>query len=602
MLRRFVPLLLLFTVILAACQTTPATSAPTPSPAVTPAAMPAATPTLAPAVPAEPSVPTEPLPTATPPAATATTEALGSINGWLWHDACQVSGQPIGPGKQTAGCVQDGDHYRANGVKEDNEAIIGGVRVRLGAGPCLAIGLAEAETLVTDLSYSFSGLKPGTYCVSIDPLVEPSLSKLKSGWWTYPMPAGGLIQTTVNLGPGESKFDVNFGWDYIDLPSTTSSACTYRAAFLGDVTFPDNTITAPGSAFVKTWRLRNDGSCAWGPNQYVRSLVFFNGDPLGAPSEVPLLTTVPPGGIVDVSINMIAPQRSGTYRSEWMLLVAQGPLLGVGANGQTPLYAQIIVQPGIPEPPCVYRAAFLGDVSVPDNSPIAPNAPFIKIWRVRNDSTCPWGPGYALHSLVFVGGTPMNPQTRLELPFVVQPGQTFELSVPLVAPSLPGLYRSEWKLKADTGELVGVGPSGQAPLYVQIVVPDNAPCTYRATFLGDVTIPDNTLMSPGQQFRKTWRLRNDGTCAWGPNAVVHSVTNVNNNPLGAPMVLAMPSAAPGAVVDLSIDMVAPNTSGVQRSEWMFMVNEGGLRGVGAQGETPLYVQIIVPGLPTPVNP
>jgi hypothetical protein len=573
---------ILFVLLLAACQSTQAAS--TPTAAVTPGApliVPTSTPTLAPA-----------LPTAAPTAA-----VLGSINGWVWHDWCAVSAQPIGLGKETAGCVQEGDHYRANGIKESTEAIIGGVKVKLGAGPCLTVGLAEAETRLTDLSYAFTGLKPGTYCVSIDPLVEPSLAKLQTGAWTYPARAGSTIYTTVNVGPGENKFDVNFGWDYTDLPSTTSGACTYRAAFLGDVSIPDNTITAPGGAFVKTWRLRNDGSCAWGPNQYVRSLVFFNGDQMGAPNEVPLPMIVPPGGIADVSVNLIAPARPGAYRSEWMLLVAEGPLLGVGPNGQTPLYAQIIVQPGIPDQACVYRAAFLGDVSVPDNSPIAPNAPFNKIWSVRNDSTCAWGPGTALHSLVFVGGTPLNSQARLELPQVVQPGQTFELSVPLVSPGLPGTYRAEWKLKADTGELIGVGPGGQAALYVQIVVPDNAPCTYRATFLGDVTIPDNTLIAPGQPFRKAWRLRNDGTCAWGPNAVVHSITNVNNNSFGAPAVLAMPNVPPGGVVDLSIDMVGPNTAGVQRSEWMFMVNEGGLRGVGARGETPLYAQIVVPGVP-----
>jgi hypothetical protein len=573
---------ILFVLLLAACQSTQAAS--TPTAAATPGGpliVPTSTPTLAPAL----------------PTATSTAEALGSINGWVWHDWCAVSAQPIGPGKETAGCVQEGDHYRANGIKESTEALIGGVKVKLGAGPCLTVGLAEAETRLTDLSYSFTGLKPGAYCVSIDPLVEPSLAKLQTGAWTYPARAGGTIYTTVNVGPGENKFDVNFGWDYTDLPSTTSAACTYRAAFLGDVSIPDNTITAPGGAFVKTWRLRNDGTCAWGPNQYVRSLVFFNGDQMGAPNEVPLPMIVPPGGVADVSVNLIAPSLPGAYRSEWMLLVAEGPLLGVGPNGQTPLYAQISVQPGIPDQACAYRAAFLGDVSVPDNSPIAPNAPFNKIWSVRNDSTCAWGPGTALHSLVFVGGTPLSSQARLELPQVVQPGQTFELSVPLVSPGLPGTYRAEWKLRADTGELIGVGPGGQAALYVQIVVPDNAPCTYRATFLGDVTIPDNTLIAPGQPFRKTWRLRNDGTCAWGPNAAVHSITNVNNASFGAPAVLAMPNVPPGGVVDLSIDMVGPNTAGVQRSEWMFMVNEGGLRGVGAQGETPLYAQIVVPGVP-----
>ncbi len=380
--------------------------------------------------------------------------------------------------------------------------------------------------------------------------------------------------------------------------STTSTACTYRVAFLGDVSFPDNTITAPGSALLKTWRLRNDGNCGWGPGQYVHSLVFVNGSPMGAPSEVALPTYTAPGGVVDVSVNLIAPQTPGTYRSEWMLMVAQGPLFGVGPNYQTPLYAQIKVQPGIPDGgSCYYAASFLGDASVLDNSPIAPNAPFIKIWRVRNDGNCGWGPGYALHSLVFLGGTPMGAQPSMELPQVVQPGQTVEVSVPLVSPGLAGTYRAEWKLRADSGQLIGVGPGGQAALYVQIVVPNNAPCTYRAAFLGDVTIPDNTPMSPGQAFRKTWRLRNDGTCAWGANAQVHSVTNVNNNPFGAPVVIAMPDVQPGGTVDLSIDMIAPNTAGLQRSEWMFMVNEGGLRGVGAQGETPLYVQISVVGLP-----
>ena len=586
MLRRLLPglLILLAAMLLAACQTAQAVSTlPTATPTTAAAAAPTSTPTLA-------------LVIVTP---TPTSEALGSISGWVWHDACAVSGQPIGVGKDTTGCVQEGDHYRANGIKENNEASIAGVKVKLGAGPCLAIGAeqAEAETLATDLSYSFTGLQAGTYCISIDPLVEPSLSKLQNGSWTYPDRLGGTIQTTVNLAAGENKFDVNFGWDYMDLPATTSAACTYRATFLGDVTIPDNTITAPGGAFIKTWRLRNDGNCAWGPNQYVQSLVFFNGDQMGAPSQVPLISQVPPGGIVDVSINLIAPQRAGTYRSEWMLLIAQGPLLGVGPYGQTPLYAQIIVQPGISENPCVYRAMFLGDVSVPDYSPIAPNAPFNKIWRVRNDSTCAWGPGTALHTLVFMGGTQMSAETAVELPTVVQPGQMTDLMVSLVSPSQPGTYHAGWKLRADTGELVGVGQGGQALLYVHIVVPDNAPCTYRATFLGDVTIPDDTVMSPGQAFRKTWRLRNDGTCAWGPNAMVHSISNVNNNPFGAPVLQDMPNVPPGGVVDLSIDMIAPGIPGVQRSEWMFLVNEGGLRGVGPQGETPLYVQISVVGMP-----
>jgi hypothetical protein len=345
---------------------------------------------------------------------------------------------------------------------------------------------------------------------------------------------------------------------------------------------------------VKTWRLRNDGTCAWGPNAPVYAVTNVNGSSFGAPTVLSM-PSVQPGGIVDLSINMVAPNAPGTYRSEWMFMVKEGGLRGVGARGETPLYTQIVVQ-GLP-PACMYRAAFLGDMSVPDNSPIAAGAPFVKIWNVRNDSNCAWGPGSALHSLQFVGGTQMSASAQVEIPTVVLPGQAVELSVPMVAPTMPGTYRSEWKLKADNGPLVGVGPAGQSALYAQIVVLSNAPCTYRATFLGDVTIPDGSSISPGQPFRKTWRLRNDGTCGWGSNDVVHSLTNINNNPLGAPVTIGMPSVPPGGVVDLSIDMIGPMQPGLHRSEWMFMVNEGGLRGVGAQGETPLYVQISVVGLP-----
>jgi hypothetical protein len=656
-----------------------------------------------------------------PPVGTSAPVAPGSIFGWVWHDECAVNSAG-GTVQATAGCTQAGGAYHANGVKTIDEQPIGGVKVQLGAGACPSAGLLAMETITADVSYGFTNLKPGTYCVTIDPLSEPNPAKLLPGNWTYPALVDGAISTTVTLSSGENKYDVNFGWDYQFLPAV-GEACTYRAAFLGDVTIPDNTITAPGAPFVKTWRLRNDSTCAWGPGLKLHSLYFINGNQLGAPAEVPLPSVVQPGGTIDVSINMTAPNQPGTYRSEWMLQVADAMLLGVGPDGQTPLYTQIVVQAGQPnypppctyratflgdvtmpdnavlspgapfvktwrlrndgtcawgpnapvyavtningssfgaptvlsmpvaqpgsiidlsinmaapnapgnyrsewmfmvkegglrgvglqgetplytqivvqnpQPACVYRAAFLGDMSVPDNSPIAAGAPFIKIWRVRNDGNCAWGPGSALHSLVFLGGNQMNAPTQVEIPTVVQPGQAVELSVPLVAPNLAGTYRNEWKLKVDNGPLIGVGPSGQSPLYVQIVVPSNAPCTYRATFLGDVTIPDNTLISPGQPFRKTWRLRNDGTCAWGQNAVVSAMTNVNNQPLGAPMVIGMPSVPPGGVVDLSIDMIGPNQPGTYRSEWMFMVNEGGLRGVGAQGETPIYAQIVVPGLP-----
>ncbi len=422
------------------------------------------------------TVPPTSAPTSQPTTADATPAgfALGSINGWVWHDLCAVSGEggPVRPG---AGCVQDTrSGYRANGQMEPGEPPIGGVQVRLSAGACpSAAFIAETTTIITDLSYSFTGLNAGTYCVSIDPLQASNASILLPGGWTYPFAADGPISATVTLKAGENKFNVNFGWDYQFLPPV-DQACVYRIKFLGDVTIPDNTIVSPGAPFVKTWRLRNDGNCTWGPYLSLHSLWFVNGAQMSAPNEVPLPRDVPPGETVDVSIHFIAPMQSGLYRSEWMLLKADGPLLGVGPDGQTPLYVQIVAGHG--DGSCIYKATFLGDVTIPDNTVVAPGAPFLKTWRVRNDGTCTWGAGgYALHALKFVGGDRLGNADVVELSTVVRPGQTTDLSIYFIAPLNPGVYRSEWKLMVDNGPLVGVGRDGTLPVYTQIIVGSNPP-------------------------------------------------------------------------------------------------------------------------------
>jgi Ig-like domain from next to BRCA1 gene len=44
--------------------------------------------------------------------------------------------------------------------------------------------------------------------------------------------------------------------------------------------------------------------------------------------------------------------------------------------------------------------------------------------------------------------------------------------------------------------------------------PPSASCTNLVKFVDDVTIPDDTEMLPGQEFIKTWRIQNVGTCTW----------------------------------------------------------------------------------------
>lgn len=132
--------------------------------------------------------------------------------------------------------------------------------------------------------------------------------------------------------------------------SNGDGSCTYRAAYIADITIPDHSVLAPGTRFNKVWRIRNTGTCAWGPSYALDSAVNVGGTLLGAPPSVPISTVVLPGGTVDISVPMVAPSLAGRYLSEWKLRVdGSGRLIGVGWDGTVALYTDFEVA-GMPPP------------------------------------------------------------------------------------------------------------------------------------------------------------------------------------------------------------------------------------------------------------
>jgi len=96
---------------------------------------------------------------------------------------------------------------------------------------------------------------------------------------------------------------------------SNSSGCADSAAFVSDVTVPDNTNLDTSETFVKTWRVKNTGTCAW-TDKY--TLVFTSGEQMGAPDSKPLSATQP-GKTLDISVNMIAPAKDAAYRGDYEL-------------------------------------------------------------------------------------------------------------------------------------------------------------------------------------------------------------------------------------------------------------------------------------------
>ena len=108
-------------------------------------------------------------------------------------------------------------------------------------------------------------------------------------------------------------------------PTPTAAGCVDKAFFVNDVTIPDNTYVLAGQSFVKTWRLRNNGTCVWTTDYAV---AFVNGHGMGGPSFTPLQASVIPGKTADLSVALIAPAGNGTYEGKWQLRNAAGKLFG----------------------------------------------------------------------------------------------------------------------------------------------------------------------------------------------------------------------------------------------------------------------------------
>ncbi len=113
-----------------------------------------------------------------------------------------------------------------------------------------------------------------------------------------------------------------------------------RAQLIRDVSVQDTSPFLPGETFVKTWRIKNVGSCTWG-NGY--RLVFVSGNAMSAKEKIQLSQSVAPGQTVDLSVTMKAPNKLGDYRGDWMLENADGKRFGVGKTGDSTFWVAIRV-------------------------------------------------------------------------------------------------------------------------------------------------------------------------------------------------------------------------------------------------------------------
>jgi hypothetical protein len=115
----------------------------------------------------------------------------------------------------------------------------------------------------------------------------------------------------------------------------------------------------------------------------------------------------------------------------------------------------------------------------------------------------------------------------------------------------------------------------------------------------DISIPDGTMLLPGQDFTKTWRIINGGSCTW---TMQYKYSYYSGNPMGAHQENRLiTEVQPGQAVDISVPFVAPFTPGEYVSNWLMQDEVGHYFGMGMNADIPFYVNIRVEAAPTATN-
>ena len=119
----------------------------------------------------------------------------------------------------------------------------------------------------------------------------------------------------------------------------------------------------------------------------------------------------------------------------------------------------------------------------------------------------------------------------------------------------------------------------------------------RAQFVRDISVQDDTSMSPGFSFVKTWRLKNIGHCTWTTS---YKLVFRSGEAMEANQSITLPkSVEPNQTIDLSVLMRAPQKQGTYRGDWMLSNSSGTRFGIGSAGEQSFWVQIRVMNLENP---
>lgn len=428
------------------------------------------------------------------------------------------------------------------------------------------------------------------------------------------------------------------------LPRAQAASYCDAAQFIADITIPDGATMLPGTVFNKTWRIKNVGTCTWSTSY---SAVFDSGEKMGAPAAVNLPTSVAPGQTVDITVQMTAPTNAGLYHGYWKLRNASGVLFGIGSAANKSFWVEIKVVPSptgtvydfvanatgaswtsgagiLPYPGTEGDARGFarkldapklengvvdsqpGLLTVPQNinngyiQGIYPAFTVQAGDRFQSIVNCEYGAGGCLVTFRLdyqIGSNPIKTlwsfnekyegqYYRVDKDLSSLAGQNVKFILTVLAAGSPAGDRALWGAPRIIRS--GIPPTPITPVPT---TPSSGSACDRVTFVADITVPDGTIFAPNQDFTKTWRLKNSGTCPW---TTAYSLVFVGGDQMGGPAMANLPIiVGPGQMVDLTVGFKAPSAAGAYKGYWQFRNANGVLFGIGPSGTAPFWISINV---------
>jgi ABC-type amino acid transport substrate-binding protein len=219
---------------------------------------------------------------------------------------------------------------------------------------------------------------------------------------------------------------------------------------------------------------------------------------------------------------------------------------------------------------CQDAMKFIADVTFADNDMttapfVKPGAGFVKVWRIQNTGTCIWTNYRLVYAYGNTEAARMNGQP-VNIPGSVLPGQTIDLSVTLIAPQDPFTYQGFWQVENAKGVRLG------RPVWVTITTqgdPYSTSYPYGQYCQVTVSAPKHSL-KVRTDFDAVWTVTNISGKDWSSGSIDFEYVS------GTKMHKYEDAYDYGDAIDdgesgkFMVDMIAPNKPGVYSTQWVII--------------------------------